>query len=133
MTDASMIAERKANDAAIRAMLSVPPERMGRAKAVLVETALLLVLRERCGSSSAEADLIARLDMVLPDLRGAVDSPIWPVVQAIEALVATGQGSNRMAMLSFLRLVLTDYYTPRATASFARWRGQADASPQVVE
>lgn len=122
-------AELQANDAALRAIRSLPPERVGRAKAVLVETVLVLLLAERW-APLGRTQLLARIADVLPDLAGTLDEPIWPVVMAAGALVdGRAPGAEQM-----LRLCLFDYYRPRADASFGRWRGQiSPEQEQVVE
>lgn len=110
-------AERAANEAQIRAIISVPPQRVGPAKAVLIETSLALVLSDKL-IPPGRTQLLARIAAVLPDLGGVPDDPIWPVKVAAEAVVE----GNACALL-MLRLCLLDYYRLRADASFGRWRG----------
>lgn len=123
-------AEREANEAQLRAIRSVPPERIGRAKAVLVETALALALAERL-IPPVRATLLDRIAAVLPDLAGTVEEPIWPVVMAAQAVVEAPPGYASNSTDRMLNLCLLDYYRPRADASWARWRGQAGVPAPV--
>ena len=129
MSNAAVSPTREVNDARIREIRTTPPERVGRAKAVLVETVLVLLLADRL-TQPLRSQLLARIADVLPDLAGTLDEPIWPVVMAAGALVdGRAPGAEQM-----LRLCLFDYYRPRADASFGRWRGQiSPEQEQVVE
>ncbi len=117
----------------IRDLRDLPADRVARCRALLVETAVALVVQKRL-VPNARAILVARLQVALADLACVVEEPIYVVRMAAERVVRAYEKPDAWSWQdqaeNDLRMALQSYFAARSDAAYARLGG---ADPVLIE
>jgi hypothetical protein len=117
----------------IRDLQSLPADRVARCRALLVETAVALVVQKRL-VLHARTLLVGRLQVALADLACVVEEPIYVVRMAAERVVRAYEKPDAWTWQdqaeNDLRIALQSYFAARSDAAISRLSG---ADPVLIE
>lgn len=121
----------------IRELQSQPPAHLARCRALLVETAVALVIWTHVAGPARDI-LVARLAIVLPDLDAVIDPPMHAICVAADRLVRAWQDPDAVQRVheaeNRLRYVLHLFFVARSDAALARFNGASDPDvPDLIE
>lgn len=116
-----------------RTIRDLPADRVARCRALLVETAVALVVQKRLAPKAREL-FVDRLQVALADLACVVEEPIYVVRVTAERVVRAYEKPDAWSWQdqaeNDLRVALQSYFAARSDAAYARLGG---ADPVLIE